>query len=173
MVRETVDTRQHQENSKPTVLPLSSSRAPGSSSAAAAKPSPVSVSAAVLQSSTSASSEGRGGGGRGEEGGGGGERGGERGGRGGEGGLGLGGGDTLLTTLPNSSFMGTLTSAISPGVVAGGSHVMSHDQNDDVFSPCSTDDEHMKHIEKVSLCLSLCCLQFLSSAYALRNWCKT
>ena len=74
-----------------------------------------------------------------------------------------------MTTLPNSSFMGTLTSVISTGVVAGEGHVMSHDQNDDVFSPCSTDDEHMKHIEKVSLCQGLCCLQFPSSTYALRN----
>ena len=164
MVRETVDTRQHPESSKPGVpaVPLSSSRAPGSS-AAATKPSPLSVSAAVLQSSPGTSSEGRGGGGRGEEegrrgggggrgeeerrGGGGGERG--RQGEGGGGAVGAGGGDALLTTMSNSAFMGTLSGVMNTGV----GHMTSHDENDDVFSPCSTDDEHMKHIEKVRLCL--------------------
>ena len=157
MVRETVDTRQHPESSKPGVpaVPLSSSRASGSS-ATATKPSPLSVSAAVLQSSAGTSSEGRGGGGRGgggrgeeegRKGGGGGERG--RQGEGGGGAVGAGGGDALLTTMSNSAFMGTLSSVMNTGV----GHVTSHDENDDVFSPCSTDDEHMKHIEKVRLCL--------------------
>ena len=62
--------------------------------------------------------------------------------------MGVGGGDALLTTMSNSAFMGTLSSVMNTGV----GHVTSHDENDDVFSPCSTDDEHMKHIEKVCLC---------------------
>ena len=34
--------------------------------------------------------------------------------------------------------------------MAVNNHMMSHDQDDEVFSPISTDDEHMKHLEKVS-----------------------
>ena len=61
-----------------------------------------------------------------------------------------GGGQTLVTTKPSAVFAGTLNDVVDNGLVAGGGHVMSCDQDDDaVFSPSSTDDEHMKHIEKV------------------------
>ena len=52
-----------------------------------------------------------------------------------------GGGQTLLKTTPTSVFVGTLNDVVNNDM---------GDQDDDaVFSPSSTDDEHMKHIEKV------------------------
>lgn len=54
-----------------------------------------------------------------------------------------GGGQTLLKTTPTSVFVGTLNNVVNNDIHVG-------DQDDDaVFSPSSTDDEHMKHIEKV------------------------
>jgi len=52
-----------------------------------------------------------------------------------------GGGQTLLKTTPTSVCVGTLNNVVDNDI---------GDQDDDaVFSPSSTDDEHMKHIEKV------------------------
>lgn len=54
-------------------------------------------------------------------------------------------GGGLLTTTPTSMLSNSLSSAMS---IASG-HMISHDQDDAVFSPSSVDDERMKQFEKV------------------------
>ncbi len=49
------------------------------------------------------------------------------------------GGDVLRTAVPSSS----------PAVPISSGHMISHDQDDSVFSPSSMDDERMKIIEQV------------------------
>ena len=63
------------------------------------------------------------------------------------------GGGLLTTTPPSGSSMLLSASFNKTNVVAANSHMTSHmmsrNQDNDVFSPTSTDDEHMKHLEKV------------------------
>ena len=63
-------------------------------------------------------------------------------------------GGGLLTTTPPSGSSMLSASFNKTNVIANShmtAHMMPHNHDDDVFSPTSTDDEHMKHLEKVRL----------------------